>query len=110
MKKSFVFFGVLSGLLLILFGTFNPSKEQQLTDDIVALVDDHPILKSDLEGYYKSNFDSKYYFVLFDPRIKPDINPLAFLRNNHLNYSITWFLLSLSSVIMVLIIRRKHNG
>jgi surfeit locus 1 family protein len=68
------------------------------------------ILKSDLEGYYKSNFDSKYYFVLFDPRIKPDINPLAFLRNNHLNYSITWFLLSLSSVIMVLIIRRKHNG
>ena len=49
MKKSFVFFGVLSGLLLILFGAFNPSKEQQLTDDIVALVDDHPILKSDLD-------------------------------------------------------------
>jgi len=35
--------------LLILFGAFNPSKEQQLTDDIVALVDGHPILKSDLD-------------------------------------------------------------
>ena len=43
-------------------------------------------------------------------RIKPDINPLAFLRNNHLNYSITWFLLSLSSAIMILIIRRKRYG
>ena len=68
------------------------------------------ILKSDLEKYYNSNFNSRYYFVLFDPRIKPDINPLAFLRNNHLNYSITWFLLSLSSTIMILIIRRKHYG
>ena len=68
------------------------------------------ILKSDFEKYYKSNFNSIYYFVLFDPRIKPDINPLAFLRNNHLNYSITWFLLSLSSAIMILIIRRKHYG
>ena len=68
------------------------------------------ILKSDLEKYYNSNFNSRYYFVLFDPRIKPDINPLAFLRNNHLNYSITWFLLSLSSAIMILIIRRKHYG
>ena len=68
------------------------------------------ILKSDFEKYYKSNFNSGYYFVLFDPRIKPDINPLAFLRNNHLNYSITWFLLSLSSAIMILMIRRKSNG
>ena len=68
------------------------------------------ILKSDLEKYYNSNFKSRYYFVLFDPRIKPDINPLAFLRNNHLNYSLTWFLLSLSSTIMILIIRRKHYG
>ena len=49
MKKSFVFFGVLSGLFLILFGAFNPNKEQELTDDIVALVDGHPILKSDLD-------------------------------------------------------------
>ena len=49
MKKFFVFFGVLFGLLLILFGTFNPIKKQELTDDIVALVDDHPILKSDLD-------------------------------------------------------------
>jgi len=38
------------------------------------------ILKSDLEKYYKSNFNSIYYFVLYDPRIKPDINPLAFFK------------------------------
>ena len=49
MKKFFVFFGVLFGLLLTLFGAFNPIKKQELTDDIVALVDDHPILKSDLD-------------------------------------------------------------
>ena len=79
--------------------------ENQLDDNIWF-----SILKSDIERYYKSNFNSIYYFVLFDPRIKPDINPLAFLRNNHLNYSITWFLLSLSSAIMILIIRRKSNG
>ena len=79
--------------------------ENQLDDNIWF-----SILKSDLERYYKSNFNSRYYFVLFDPRIKPDINPLAFLRNNHLNYSITWFLLSLSSAIMILIIRRKRYG
>ena len=79
--------------------------ENQLDDNVWC-----SILKSDLERHYKSNFNSRYYFVLFDPRIKPDINPLAFLRNNHLNYSITWFLLSLSSVIMLLIIRRKSNG
>ena len=79
--------------------------ENQLDDNIWF-----SILKSDLERYYKSNFNSRYYFVLFDSRIKPDINPLAFLRNNHLNYSITWFLLSLSSAIMILIIRRKSYG
>ena len=79
--------------------------ENQLDDNVWF-----SILKSDLERHYKSNFNSRYYFVLFDPRIKPEINPLAFLRNNHLNYSITWFLLSLSSVIMLLIIRRKSDG
>ena len=79
--------------------------ENQLDDNVWF-----SILKSDFEKYYKSNFNSSYYFVLFDQRIKPDINPLAFLRNNHLNYSITWFLLSLSSAIMILIIRRKSYG
>ena len=79
--------------------------ENQLDDNIWF-----SILRSDLERYYKSNFNSRYYFVLFDSRIKPDTNPLAFLRNNHLNYSITWFLLSLSSAIMILIIRRKSYG
>ena len=40
------------------------------------------ILKSDLERYYKSNFNSRYYFVLFDPRIKPDIIPLLFKKQS----------------------------
>ena len=48
MKKSFVFFGLLLGLFLIFIGIFNPDKKQKLSDDIVALVDNHPILKSDL--------------------------------------------------------------
>ena len=30
-------------------GIFNPDKKQKLSDDIVALVDNHPILKSDLD-------------------------------------------------------------
>ena len=36
------------------------------------------IFKSDFEKYDQSNFNSIYYFVLFDPRIKPDISPLAY--------------------------------
>ena len=50
------------------------------------------------------------YFVLLDERVNKFIhNPLVFLRNNHLNYSITWFLLSLSSLTMLLIIRKKNG-
>ena len=49
MKKAFVFFGVLLGLLFILLGTFNSQREENLTDNIVALVDNHPILRSDLD-------------------------------------------------------------
>lgn len=49
MKKAFVFFGILLGLLFILLGTFNSQREENLTDDIVALVDNHPILRSDLD-------------------------------------------------------------
>jgi len=49
MKKSFVFVGILLGLVLIFIGIFNPDKKQKLSDDIVALVDNHPILKSDLD-------------------------------------------------------------
>ena len=36
-------------------------------------------------------------------------NPATNLNNNHLNYAITWFLLSISSVVMLLIIRRKNG-
>lgn len=49
MKKAFVFFGIILGLLFILLGTFNSQREENLTDDIVALVDNHPILRSDLD-------------------------------------------------------------
>ncbi len=76
------------------------------------------INKKDLELFFQQKFNSdilqsimksKYYFVLLEPQIKLDIDPSANLRNNHLNYSITWFLLSLSSIIMLLIIRKKNG-
>ena len=69
----------------------------------------YSVNKNDFKQFYKYEFPSKYYFVLLDDRItKYSFNPLIFLRNNHLNYSITWFLLSLSSIIMLLIIRKKY--
>ena len=70
----------------------------------------YSVNKNDLSQFYQYRFPSKYYFVLLDDRItKYSFNPLVFLRNNHLNYSITWFLLSLSSIIMLLIIRKKYE-
>ena len=70
----------------------------------------YSVNKNDLNQFYQYKFPSKYYFVLLDDRItKYSFNPLVFLRNNHLNYSITWFLLSLSSIIMLLIIRKKYE-
>ena len=70
----------------------------------------YSVNKNDFNKFYKYEFPSKYYFVLLDDRItKYSFNPLVFLRNNHLNYSITWFLLSLSSLIMLLIIRKKYE-
>ncbi len=70
----------------------------------------YSVNKDDFNQFYKYELPSKYYFVLLDDRItKYSFNPLVFLRNNHLNYSITWFLLSLSSVIMLLIIRKKYE-
>ena len=70
----------------------------------------YSVNKNDFNQFYKYEFPSKYYFVLLDDRItKYSFNPLVFLRNNHLNYSITWFLLSLSSIVMLLIIRKKHE-
>ena len=70
----------------------------------------YSVNKTDFSQFYQSTFISKYYFVLLDDRVsKYTFNPLVFLRNNHLNYSITWFLLSLSSIVMLLIIRRKYE-
>ena len=70
----------------------------------------YSVNKNDFNQFYKYEFPSKYYFVLLDDRItKYSFNPLVFLRNNHLNYSITWFLLSLSSIIMLLVIRKKYE-
>ncbi len=69
----------------------------------------YSINHDDLEKYFQDTIISSYYFVLLDSEIKFDTNPIVFLRNNHLNYSITWFLLSLSSIVMLLIIRRKNE-
>ena len=70
----------------------------------------YSVNKTDFSQFYQYAFLSKYYFVLLDDRVsKYTFNPLVFLRNNHLNYSITWFLLSLSSIVMLLIIRRKYE-
>lgn len=49
MKKAIVFFGILAGLFLVFLGTFNSSKEENLSNQVIALVDNHPILKSDLD-------------------------------------------------------------
>ena len=65
--------------------------------------------KNDLQSFFNETFSSKYYFVLLDPLIKFDVNPSAYLRNNHLNYAITWFLLSLSSIVILMIIRKKNG-
>lgn len=65
--------------------------------------------KKDVEAYFQEKIDSDYYFVLLDSNIKLENNPLVYLRNNHLNYSITWFLLSISSIVMLLIIRKKNG-
>ena len=67
------------------------------------------INKIDMQLFFEEEFNSQYYFVLLDPQIKFDNNPSSNLMNNHLNYAITWFLLSLSSVAMLIIIRRKNG-
>ena len=67
------------------------------------------INKIDMQLFFEEEFNSQYYFVLLDPQIKFDNNPSSNLMNNHLNYAITWFLLSLSSVVMLLIIRKKNE-
>ena len=67
------------------------------------------INKIDMQLFFEEEFNSQYYFVLLEPQIKFDNNPSLNLNNNHLNYSITWFLLSLSSVVMLLIIRKKNE-
>ena len=63
-----------------------------------------------MQLFYEEEFNSQYYFVILDTQIKKFINnPATNLNNNHLNYAITWFLLSISSVVMLLIIRRKNG-
>ena len=78
--------------------------ENNLVDDIWFSVN-----KKDIESYFQNQINTNYYFVLLDSDIKPEINPLVYLQNNHLNYSITWFLLSISSIVMLLIIRKKNG-
>ena len=89
---------------------FNSDKPFFTPDNDILNNTWYSVNKSDFNQFYQYEFPSKYYFVLLDERItKYSFNPLVFLRNNHLNYSITWFLLSLSSIIMLLIIRKKYE-
>ena len=53
------------------------------------------INKIDMQLFFEEEFNSQYYFVLLEPQIKFDNNPSLNLNNNHLNYAITWFLLSI---------------
>ena len=82
--------------------TFIP--ENNLTENIWFSVN-----KIDIESYFQEKIMTNYYFVLLDSDIKSEINPNVYLRNNHLNYSITWFLLSISSIVMLIIIRKKNG-
>ena len=97
--KNYYLLNDISGILFWDNSTNLPSKSVEARSEQMSILSD----------YIGKNFPSKYYFVVLDERINLyNLNPLVYLRNNHLNYSITWFLLSLSSAVMLLIIRRRN--
>ena len=50
MKKSiFLFSGITAGLIFIFLGIFDNQKLDKTQSNIIALVNDHPILQSDLD-------------------------------------------------------------
>ncbi|MDA1284163.1 MAG: hypothetical protein O3C61_04480 [Proteobacteria bacterium] len=66
---------------------------------------------SDLEVYFLDKIKLDQYFVIAEASINHYfVNPKTLLRNSHLQYLLTWYLLSLTSLIMLIISRRKKNG
>ena len=55
------------------------------------------------------NSEKNYYFVLAEPAInKYFVDPRTLLNNRHFEYMITWYLLGISSIVMLIILRRKN--
>jgi len=66
---------------------------------------------SDLEVYFLDKIKLDQYFVIAETSINNYfVNPKTLLRNSHLQYLLTWYLLSLTSLIMLVVSRRKKNG
>ncbi len=65
----------------------------------------------DLEVYFSKKIQLGQYFILADISInKYFVNPMTLLRNSHLQYLLTWYLLSLTSLVMLIVNRRNKNG
>lgn len=65
----------------------------------------------DLEVYFSKKIQLDQYFVLADVSInKYFVDPLTLLRNSHLQYLLTWYLLSFTSLVMLIVNRRNKNG
>ena len=66
--------------------------------------------RPDLENFYQKKIQLDQYFVLAEVSInKYFVNPMNLLRNSHLQYLLTWYLLSFTSLVMLVINRRYKN-
>ncbi len=65
----------------------------------------------DLETYFAGDIGLDQYFVLAERSInKYFVNPKTLLRNSHMQYLLTWYLLSLTSLVMLIVSRKSKNG